>query len=125
MACYQPGQRYHGHFDGADPHDPDAQQFFDGGGQRVATVLIYLNTLEPAQGGATAFPQLGLEVRPQRGSAVIFFPGMLDGTLDKQLWHEARPATATKWVSQLWVRQIGDPTRAVPDEWLEALEAGV
>ena len=122
VARYEPSQRYEGHFDGADPHDADAETFFAGGGQRVATVLIYLNSLSPSQGGATAFTLEGVTLQPKRGQAVVFFPGFVDGTLDKRLWHEARPATCTKWVAQLWVRQIGDPIRALPRHWLDAIQ---
>ena len=122
VARYAPGQKYEGHFDGADPHDADAEDFFKGGGQRVATVLIYLNSLDQDDGGATSFSSLDLKVQPKRGRAVVFFPGRLDGTLDKRLYHEAQPARATKWVSQLWVRQIGDPIRSVPHEWLVSLD---
>ena len=62
-----------------------------------------------------------LEVAPRRGRAVVFFPGRLDGTLDPQLYHEARPAVDTKWVSQIWVRQLADPCRNVPQAWIDAL----
>ena len=120
IARYEQGERYDGHFDGASPHDPDAAQFFGGGGQRLCTVLIYLNDVP--RGGTTRFPLLGnLEVAPRRGRAVVFFPGRLDGTLDPQLYHEARPAVDTKWVSQIWVRQLADPCRNVPQAWIDAL----
>jgi hypothetical protein len=121
VARYEPGQRYEGHFDGADPHEPDATHFFGGGGQRVATLLIYLNSLPQEDGGATNFQHVGVRVQPRRGRAILFSPGLLDGTLDKRLWHEAQPARTTKWVAQLWVRQLGDPMRSLPREWFDAL----
>src|SRR5438309_6563672 len=40
------------------------------GGQRVAMLLMYLNT--PALGGATAFPKVQTEVRACKGQAVFF-----------------------------------------------------
>ena len=40
------------------------------GGQRVASIVCYLNT--PEAGGATIFPDAGLEVAPVRGNAVFF-----------------------------------------------------
>ena len=51
-------------------------------GQRVATILVYLTSLSPDQGGATLFrdlpdPQTGkppLRVQPKQGNAVLFFP---------------------------------------------------
>eukprot|EP00929_Paragymnodinium_shiwhaense_P063648 TRINITY_DN31807_c0_g2_i1.p1 TRINITY_DN31807_c0_g2~~TRINITY_DN31807_c0_g2_i1.p1 ORF type:complete len:469 (-),score=117.84 TRINITY_DN31807_c0_g2_i1:323-1729(-) len=45
------------------------------GGQRVATVLVYLSSLPPSAGGATAFPKLGsegLRIEPEFGSAVVW-----------------------------------------------------
>jgi prolyl 4-hydroxylase len=120
VARYERGERYDGHFDGASPTDPDAATFFGGGGQRLCTVLIYLNDV--ARGGTTRFPLLdNLEVAPRRGRAVVFFPGFVDGTLDPQLFHEARPAQDVKWVSQVWVRQVADPSRNVPQTWIDAV----
>ena len=98
----------------------DASSFFQGGGMRIATVLIYLNDVQ--EGGRTRFGLLDVDVTPRRGRALIFFPGFLDGRLDRQLYHEALPALHTKWVSQIWVRQLPDPCRTVPQEWADALE---
>ena len=41
--------------------------FFRGGGQRVCTVLVYLNDV--ATGGATRFSQLQLDVQPKQGAS--------------------------------------------------------
>ena len=121
VARYAPGQYYRGHFDGADPSDPDADAFFSGGGQRICTVLMYLNTIPTEDGGATGFPLLDLEVAPQKGTALIFFPGFTDGRQDKLLYHEATTTSSTKWVSQVWIRQLPDPFRTLPSEWRNAL----
>ena len=40
------------------------------GGQRVITVLAYLNDVE--QGGATDFPEVGVSVKPNKGDVVVF-----------------------------------------------------
>ncbi|KAL1507838.1 hypothetical protein AB1Y20_007446 [Prymnesium parvum] len=119
VARYEAGQYYRGHFDGADPHDHDAEAFFLSGGQRICTVLIYLNDV--AEGGATRFPLIGVDVRPRQGRALVFFPGFLDGKLDKQVYHEALAAVSEKWVSQIWIRQVADPCRNVPKAWVDAL----
>ena len=37
--------------------------------------------------------------------------------------HEACRAVDTKWVSQIWIRQIADPCRNVPKAWADALDA--
>ena len=55
------------------------------GGHRLCTILVYLNTLPAAAGGATRFPRArpegggggggeGLAVQPTAGTAVVFFP---------------------------------------------------
>jgi prolyl 4-hydroxylase len=79
------------------------QRFAANGGQRIVTVLIYLNDV--AQGGHTRFPALNLEVQPREGMALIFFPATIDGLLDKMALHAAMPAIDTKYVSQVWIRQ--------------------
>lgn len=77
-------------------------------------MLVYLNDV--ASGGETSFPMLGFEVSPRKGRALVFFPGMLDGRLDGQLLHEAKPAVDRKWVSQVWVRHFEDPLWSLPDD---------
>ena len=114
VARYVRGEKYDEHLDGADPAtDADAEAFFFGGGQRVATVLIYLNSV--ASGGCTRFGRLEppLEVAPRRGMALVFFPGDRLGRLDGRCFHEATEAADTKWVCQTWVRQASMPEAVV------------
>lgn len=54
------------------------------GGQRIATILIYLNS--PARGGATHFPDLDLRVTPLEGSALVFFPATVGELLQDGKW---------------------------------------
>jgi hypothetical protein len=44
----------------------------ENGGQRLATLIVYLNTV--SQGGATAFKDLNMKVSPEKGKALLFFP---------------------------------------------------
>ena len=104
VARYSVGQRYVDHYDGVDPQTPGGQAFCASGGQRVATVLMYLNDV-PEGGGGTHFSRINLTVQPKRGTAVIFFPGFLNGLLDKDALHAGLPPLGTKWVSQVWIRQ--------------------
>lgn len=103
LARYECGEFYGPHHDAADPLLGGGSIRTGGGGQRVCTVLIYLN--EPAAGGCTRFERLMTEVQPRKGRAVVFFPSFLDGRLDKRYLHEARPAVDTKYVCQIWIRQ--------------------
>jgi len=74
------------------------------GGQRVGTVLIYLNDV--SDGGATFFPRLDKRFYPKAGSAVVFFPATVDGKLDPMALHAAeKVGEGEKWVSQVWLRQ--------------------
>jgi hypothetical protein len=65
-------------------------------------VLIYLNNVP--KGGATFFNELNLRVQPKEGSALIFFPAKMDGTIDHKVLHTAENASDLKWVSQVWLR---------------------
>ena len=74
VAHYAPGEFYLPHFDAFDLTSASGRECVASGGQRVATVLIYLNTLPEGSGGCTAFPKLNLRVAPTRGTAIVFFP---------------------------------------------------
>lgn len=100
---YLPTQKYLQHYDAFNLGDEDGRRFAANGGQRVVTVLVYLNS--PQHGGATHFPNLNLSVQPKQGSALVFFPATVDGLLDKAVLHAALPAVDPKYVSQVWVRQ--------------------
>jgi hypothetical protein len=85
-----------------DPAEPGTPTILKRGGQRVATLVMYLN--DPAQGGGTTFPDIGLEVAPQKGNAVFFSydrPHPSTRTL-----HGGAPVLAgEKWVATKWLRQ--------------------
>ena len=116
VARYTDSQRYVEHYDGVDPHTDAGRAFCANGGQRIATVLCYLNDVP--EGGATAFRRVKFEVRPMKGRALIFFPGFMDGELDTDALHAGMPAIDTKWVSQVWIRERfredGQPSTPVP-----------
>jgi prolyl 4-hydroxylase len=112
---YFPSQQYLQHYDAFDLGTEDGRRFAANGGQRVVTVLIYLNTVH--RGGATRFPALNLDVHPVQGAALVFFPATVDGLLDKMALHAALPAVDTKYVSQVWIRQsnyAGQPSKRLP-----------
>uniref|UniRef100_A0A7S1XMC5 Fe2OG dioxygenase domain-containing protein n=2 Tax=Phaeomonas parva TaxID=124430 RepID=A0A7S1XMC5_9STRA len=73
------------------------------GGQRVGTLLVYLNDVE--NGGATVFRDLGLDgaplkVQPKKGRALLFFPSDNGGRPDGRTGHQAEPALGEKWICQ-------------------------
>ena len=91
---------------------------FQNGGNRIATLVMYLNDVEA--GGSTTFPHAGLEVFPHKGSAVYFAYTDDDGRNDALAFHGGSPVVAgEKWIASKWIRE-----RATP--WgLMALERGV
>jgi prolyl 4-hydroxylase len=73
-------------------------------GQRVSTLIVYLNAVE--RGGETVFPESGLEVAPRRGSALYFEYCNADGQLDPQSLHAGAPVVAgEKWIVTKWMRE--------------------
>lgn len=99
---YRPGAEYKPHYDYFDPAQSGTPSILKRGGQRVATLVTYLNT--PKTGGGTTFPDVALEVAPIKGNAVFFS------------YERAHPSTKTlhggapvlegeKWVTTKWVRE--------------------
>ncbi|WP_342129560.1 2OG-Fe(II) oxygenase [Hydrogenophaga sp. OTU3427] len=99
---YRPGAEYKPHYDYFNPDEPGTPSILKRGGQRVGTLVMYLN--EPERGGGTTFPDVGLEVAPQRGNAVFFAydkPHPSTKTL-----HGGAPVIAgDKWVATKWLRE--------------------
>ncbi|MBA0653395.1 hypothetical protein Goklo_020576, partial [Gossypium klotzschianum] len=114
---YEVGQKYEPHYD----------YFMDefntkNGGQRIATVLMYLSDVE--EGGETVFPSAkgnisavpwwnelsecgkgGLSVKPKMGDALLFWSMKPDATLDPSSLHGGCPVIrGNKWSSTKWIR---------------------
>ncbi|MDO5504829.1 MAG: 2OG-Fe(II) oxygenase [Pseudoxanthomonas suwonensis] len=99
---YGPGAEYRPHYDYFDPRRPGTAATLQRGGQRVASLVIYLNT--PHRGGATTFPDVHLEVGAVAGNAV-FFSYDRAHPLTRSL-HGGAPVTeGEKWVATKWLRQ--------------------
>ncbi|HTV85230.1 MAG TPA: 2OG-Fe(II) oxygenase [Dyella sp.] len=97
---YLPGQQYEPHYDWFDPEQPGFAAITAKGGQRIASVVMYLNT--PEAGGGTAFPEIGLTVTALRGSAVYF----AYDTGDTASLHAGLPVTkGEKWIATKWLRE--------------------
>ena len=99
---YRPGAEYKPHYDYFDPKEPGTPTILKRGGQRVATLVMYLG--EPEKGGGTTFPDVHLEVFPKRGHAVFFSydrPHPSTRTL-----HGGAPVLAgEKWIATKWLRE--------------------
>ena len=99
---YRPGAEYKPHYDYFDPVEPGTSTILKRGGQRVATIVMYL--AEPEKGGGTTFPDVSLEVAPKRGNGVFFSydrPHPVTRTL-----HGGAPVLAgEKWIATKWLRE--------------------
>jgi len=100
---YEKGEHYGEHLDAMD-FEKFPQEVKKG--QRIATVLVYLNDVDNGS-GKTCFPALGLDVTPQRGKAIFFRNTSEDGCIDRRSLHSAAPVEGedvVKWAMNIWVR---------------------
>ncbi|MCE4555349.1 2OG-Fe(II) oxygenase [Roseateles cellulosilyticus] len=99
---YRPGAEYQPHYDYFDPGHVSTPNILKRGGQRVGTLVIYLNT--PGAGGSTIFPDIGLDVAPVKGNAVFFSYDRPHPST--QTLHGGSPVVdGEKWVATKWLRQ--------------------
>ena len=99
---YRTHAEYQPHYDYFDPLQPGTPAVLQRGGQRVASLVMYLNT--PPRGGATVFPEAHFNVLPMKGHAVFFSydrPHPMTRTL-----HGGAPVLeGEKWVATKWLRE--------------------
>lgn len=99
---YPPGAQYRPHYDYFDTAEPGTPTILKRGGQRVATLIIYL--FEPEEGGATVFPDIEVKVPPKRGNAVFFSYAQAHPV--SRTLHGGDPVVAgEKWIATKWLRE--------------------
>eukprot|EP00971_Amphidinium_carterae_P134536 2666332-Amphidinium_carterae.1 len=97
MVKYEPGEFFKVHHDG---------KF------RSKTILVYLSDVPEEDGGETAFPTLGLQFRPRKGTGVVWPNVVAPEKEDLRVVHEAKPPKILKYsvncfVSQGYIRAPG------------------
>lgn len=101
---YAPGESFAPHTDYLAPATPHLAEELERAGQRIATVLIYLN--EDYQDGETDFPELMVRYRGKTGDGLMF--SNVDGAArpDPRTLHAGLPpAGGDKWLATQWIRE--------------------
>lgn len=112
---YDPGAIFAKHGD-ASPNR--GEEWMDIGGQRVVTCICYLNNVD--NGGETSFDQLGIDVKPKQGHALVFFPAdPASLRADPRTTHESLPPGEEKWIVQMFgrIEPRVPPPLGIPDSF--------
>lgn len=122
---YAFGDQFKEHYDYFEKGSPSTDEALTRGGQRVATIFVYLNTLHgpflnimrdgrvtpgddpDVASGCTAFPKLGFQVQPLVGKALLFQNVTEDGKEDPRMLHAGTAVGMydIKYGLNIWVRQ--------------------
>ena len=102
---YKPGTYYKPHHDACCEDNEHCLKFEDEGGQRVGTLLVYLN--DDYEEGWTAFPDANLKLKAPPGGGVFFRPlGRDDWRCHPKALHGGMPVkNGTKYLCNVWVRE--------------------
>lgn len=101
---YGPGAKNTPHFDFLVPSNPANRESLARSGQRISTLVIYLNDV--ISGGETVFPEIGLSVSPKKGNAVYFEYTNCQRQVDLKSVHAGAPVhEGEKWAITKWMRE--------------------
>jgi len=105
---YPSGAASDAHFDFLLPSNPANRASLERSGQRISSLVLYLNEVEG--GGETVFPRIDLAVSPRHGCGVYFEYANRSGQVDELSLHASAPVTAgEKWVVTQWMRERAYP----------------
>jgi prolyl 4-hydroxylase len=108
VISYEPGQQYEPHFDFVDPRVPQFRDELAILGQRVYTLVTYLN--DDFVGAETFFPRIGVRYRGRPGDVILFQNVHADGRPDERTLHAGLPPErGRKWVLSQWLRDRPQP----------------
>ncbi len=118
---YTVGERFAPHLDsfevdGSDQHRAILEKC---GGQRLYTVICYLN--DGYAGGQTIFPRAKVQIKPKRGTLLLFANTMTGSRVPSPLsLHAGAEVTkGEKWAVTIWWREHG-----IPYELMKQVHAG-
>jgi len=102
---YQPNTFYREHHDACCDGSQGCIDFEKEGGQRIATLLVYLNG--DFTDGETHFPNLDLKLKANPGSAILFRPlGSEEAKCHPKALHAGLPiSSGVKYVCNAWIRE--------------------
>lgn len=101
---YETGGEYMPHFDYFAPEEKGSAPHIVNGGQRVSTLIMYLEDVEA--GGETIFPRIDFSYVPRKGQGLYFEYLSADGTLDPLSLHGGAPVRrGEKWIVTKWMRE--------------------
>lgn len=85
--------------------DDDACREFIKDGNRILTMVIYLN--DDFEGGATRFPILDKNFKPKKYSGILFYPMNKDGDkCHENSLHAGMPIIkGEKYIANVWIRE--------------------
>ena len=113
MLRYRPGQSYAPHCDWIDPRVPGKAEQVAAHGQRIATLLVYLN--EGYSAGETRFVQLDWSFKGRCGDALLWSNVKPDGSIEPLTLHEGRPPlSGEKWLLSKWMRDRSQADAGAP-----------
>jgi len=102
---YAPGGFYNDHHDSCCDDTQHCQDFVQKSGQRVLTILIYLN--DEFEGGYTNFKNLNLNLKASPLGGIVFHPLQSGGNFcHPNALHKGTPVTSgVKYICNVWVRE--------------------
>ena len=102
---YEPNTFYREHHDSCCDGTEGCIEFEKEGGQRVTTLLVYLNS--EFTDGETHFPNLDLKLKAEPGSAILFRPlGSEEAKCHPKALHAGLPiSSGVKYVCNAWIRE--------------------
>ncbi len=104
VLVYQPGQEYKPHWDHLVDTADEKLSRLKASGQRLYTALITLD--DGFKGGATAFTDIGIQIRGKVGDVLLFRNLDDKGKPEALTMHAGLPVEAgVKWLASKWIRE--------------------